>query len=195
MPLILEEKKITLGDKIALLMEKENLNQQNLADKLDVNRSTISLWLNNKKKPSRTKRIQLAKLFNKPFDYFDEDNLKSNSKSDNVNLKIIIGFRNNSFTYESDDDGFVYQPVPILELNGEVAGLSMQEIESQFFVWIEKKDKYVVRKCNEIGDGRFFLIYDDYELKIVDMKTDANKKQSSSFRVVGKLLKLIRDLE
>jgi len=193
--------KITIGQKIALAREEKEWSQKELSSKLQIDHATISRWENDKQKPTRIKLRKLAQVLDKSLDYFledstIEDNISENDlKFENANLKIITGFRDNDFTYESSINGFIFEAVPIVSLYEEVDGLTRQEIESQFFVWIEKKDKYIVRKCNEINEGRFFLIYDDYELKIVDMKTDANKKQSSNFKPVGKLLKLIRDLE
>ena len=60
---------ILVVERITELMDTEHINQSALAEKLDVDQSTISLWLNGKTEPSITSLWLLADYFDVTVDY------------------------------------------------------------------------------------------------------------------------------
>ena len=59
---------------IKQLMVDNNLSQQRLADELNVNQTTISQWLREKKKPNYDNIFMICKKFNiEPNQFFDLD--------------------------------------------------------------------------------------------------------------------------
>lgn len=57
------ENKIKLGKNIKYLREKARLDQQQLADKLNVSRSTLTCWENEIRVPKLDKIIEIADFF------------------------------------------------------------------------------------------------------------------------------------
>ena len=69
----MKDKIITLGQKIQIQREKHRLSQDELAEKLDVSRQTISNWENDKVKLDITKAEQICRLFDISMDYLRSD--------------------------------------------------------------------------------------------------------------------------
>ena len=55
---------MNIGDKIFKLRKKNNMTQENLAEKLNVTRQTISKWELNETTPDIKEAKELAKIFN-----------------------------------------------------------------------------------------------------------------------------------
>lgn len=79
------------GDKLSLLRRKNGLSQEELGEKLNVTRQTISKWELGQSKPDTDKLIEISKLLNADFnqlandDIIMQDNLSNNNtKSDDV---------------------------------------------------------------------------------------------------------------
>src|SRR5690554_4596117 len=72
---------MNLGNKITELRKEYKLSQEELANKLDVSRQSISLWETNQSSPSTEKLIALAKFFNIKVDVLINDEMidKDNS--------------------------------------------------------------------------------------------------------------------
>lgn len=62
------EKRMNIGYKISELRKKNNMTQEELAEKLNVARQTISKWECNETSPSLEDASQLAKIFNVSLD-------------------------------------------------------------------------------------------------------------------------------
>ena len=59
----------TFGEKLRYLRQEKNIGQIQLAKDLDVGKSTISLWEQDKCEPTLSKLITMAKYFNVTIDY------------------------------------------------------------------------------------------------------------------------------
>jgi transcriptional regulator with XRE-family HTH domain len=60
---------MTIGEKIKMLREEQELTHVDLAKKLDCSIGLISLWENNLRKPNADSLIALAKFFGVSADY------------------------------------------------------------------------------------------------------------------------------
>lgn len=72
---------MNLGNKITELRKINKLSQEELADKLDISRQSISLWETNQSMPSTEKLIELAKIFNVKIDDLINSDLVKNDAS------------------------------------------------------------------------------------------------------------------
>lgn len=59
----------TFGEKLRYLRQEKNINQIQLAKELDVGKSIVSLWEQNKCEPTLSKLIAMAKYFCVSIDY------------------------------------------------------------------------------------------------------------------------------
>lgn len=59
----------TFGEKLRYLRQEKNINQIQLAKELDVGKSIISLWEQNKCEPTLSKLIAMSKFFGVSIDY------------------------------------------------------------------------------------------------------------------------------
>ncbi len=59
----------SFGEKLRYLRQEKNINQIRLAKELDVGKSIISLWEQNKCEPTLSKLVSIAKFFNVSIDY------------------------------------------------------------------------------------------------------------------------------
>lgn len=60
---------MSIGKRLRMLREDSNLKQESLADLLDVNRASISLYESNKRKPSQKILMKYAEIFDVSTDY------------------------------------------------------------------------------------------------------------------------------
>lgn len=90
-----------IGNKIIKLRKRDKLSQEQLADRLNVTRQTISNWELNVTKPDIVQMKKISKLFNISIDeLLDNDvnsmvrkkitNIEKMAKTNNKNTKIII---------------------------------------------------------------------------------------------------------
>ena len=56
------KQKTPIGDALMGFLIESGMNQSTMAKVLDVHRSTLSLWINGKRKPARGQLPQLSKL-------------------------------------------------------------------------------------------------------------------------------------
>jgi len=56
-------KNTPFGDRLKYFLEKNKMSRSELAEKLGVSVSTISLWLSNKREPKEKHRIELCTIF------------------------------------------------------------------------------------------------------------------------------------
>ena len=71
------------GEKLVLLREKHNMSQEELAEKLDVTRQTISNWENGKVAVDANKAVEICRLFDVDMNYLFLDADKSVESVDN----------------------------------------------------------------------------------------------------------------
>lgn len=76
---------MSIGNKILELRKKEKLSQEQLAEKLNVTRQTISNWELEQTNPDISQAIELSKIFNVTLDELVENNI------DNILLKRTNG--------------------------------------------------------------------------------------------------------
>lgn len=69
---------IKIGKNIKFLREQKNIEQQELADKLNVPRSTLACWENGLRTPKLEQIVKIAEFFNKDLNIIYED-LKTNT--------------------------------------------------------------------------------------------------------------------
>lgn len=87
---------MNIGDKLVELRKKHGLSQEDLAEKLDVTRQTISKWELNETSPNINQAKEISRLFNVSLDEFCGNNISDilikkmdkNGKS----LKLIMSF-------------------------------------------------------------------------------------------------------
>lgn len=79
-----------IGDKIKELRNKKGLYQQELADIMNVSKSTIAMWETNKREPSSEMLIALANFFECSTDYLMGRNGKFNSDETTTDELVIL---------------------------------------------------------------------------------------------------------
>ena len=88
---------MTLGEKIVNLRMNIGLSQEELAEKVNVSRQSVSKWEMNQALPQIDKVLMLCELFNVSTDalLLDKNEVKAQSKSENKGLKYFgtDGFR------------------------------------------------------------------------------------------------------
>lgn len=67
---------LTLGKKIQKARKEANISQVELAKKLNVRQGSISNWERDERKPELQKLQAIARIVNKPMDYFFDDELE-----------------------------------------------------------------------------------------------------------------------
>lgn len=72
---------MTLGEKITLLRKQNGWSQEELADRLDISRQSVSKWESNASVPDLDKIIKLSVLFSVSTDYLLKDNVEMNLTS------------------------------------------------------------------------------------------------------------------
>lgn len=82
-------------EKLMNLRKQNGLSQEDLAEKLDVTRQTVSKWELGQSKPDMEKLIEIGKIFNVPLESLTDDNASLNSvnggtTNPNNGLKIAI---------------------------------------------------------------------------------------------------------
>lgn len=75
----------TFGKKLHSLMKENKITQQELAERLNVRRGSVSNWVTDRRVPDNNTIVELANIFNVTTDYLlGNENIK-----DDINLKNI----------------------------------------------------------------------------------------------------------
>ena len=74
------------GDKLIQLRKKKGLSQEELGEKLNVTRQTISKWELNQSKPDTDKLIEISKLLNVDFNQLADDELTIENNFSDTNI-------------------------------------------------------------------------------------------------------------
>jgi DNA-binding XRE family transcriptional regulator len=184
-----------MKDKIKEVRLELGLNKKDFAIKLGVTKSSITFWENGSYTPTIENIKKIAKLCNKEIVYFTENIKNKDKEKYYIKLKYLSDFRNNRFIYEYEDSGYLYETLAPQQLTEGKLDLDSKEVENKYFIWVNRGNKYIVKRCSEYEGGAMYLVYQDYELKAMDLSDRKENGQSSNFRIVGKLLKLIRELD
>lgn len=75
---------MSLGEKLLQLRKKEGFSQEEVAEKLDVSRQTVSKWETNQTVPELIKAKLLSELYNVSYDYLMNE---SKTDSDFANME------------------------------------------------------------------------------------------------------------
>lgn len=107
-----------LSERIKFLREKEGLNQKEFAKKMNISRSTASMYESGKNTPPDDIKIAMAKYFNVSLDY-----LMGLTSDPTPSRKITTDFA--SILEEMD---FVLENTPSLMLHGDVMDEETKEL-------------------------------------------------------------------
>lgn len=77
------------GDKLTLLRKRNGLSQEDLGEKLNVTRQTVSKWELGQTKPDTDKLMEISKLLNVDFNILIDDTLSLDSINNNNNNSSI----------------------------------------------------------------------------------------------------------
>ena len=82
---------MNIGERIYELRRKNSMSQEDLAEKMNVSRQSISKWESNQSVPEVEKIIQLSNIFNVSTDWIlkGENSKKQTSQSNKNNLKSV----------------------------------------------------------------------------------------------------------
>ena len=80
-----------LGNKILKKKKKENLSQEQLAEKLDVTRQTISKWELNETTPDIKQAKELSKIFKVSLDELTDNDIKNIMEEKISNTEKLAG--------------------------------------------------------------------------------------------------------
>lgn len=87
---------MNIGDKLVELRKKKGLSQEELAEKLDVTRQTISKWELNETSPNINQAKEISKLFNVSLDELVGNNISdiliNKMNKNDKSLKVIMSF-------------------------------------------------------------------------------------------------------
>lgn len=82
---------MNLGNKILELRKKENLSQEQLAEKMNVTRQTISKWELNETTPDIKQAKELSKIFKISLDELTDNDIKSIMEEKISNTEKLAG--------------------------------------------------------------------------------------------------------
>jgi transcriptional regulator with XRE-family HTH domain len=75
-----------IGKKLKLLMLLNGYNTKDLAAMMGVSQPSVSDWVNNKKNPTIKRLRKLSDIFNKPIEYFLDENISESDIEKESNL-------------------------------------------------------------------------------------------------------------
>ena len=84
-----------VGDRIKKLMESQNLNQKQLADKCKLTESAISKYINNERVPRIDVLLKISKVFGVSINYFSDNKVTKFSE-----IKELVARNGNELTPE-----------------------------------------------------------------------------------------------
>lgn len=87
---------MNIGDKLVELRKKKGLSQEDLAEKLNVTRQTISKWELNETSPNISQAKEISRLFNVSLDELVSNNINdiliTKINKNDKSLKVIMSF-------------------------------------------------------------------------------------------------------
>jgi len=176
---------VSLGDKIKTAIYENGLSQVNLANKLNVDSSTVSLWIKNKRMPRYEHLTRIAEITGKPIEYFMESiegekkdkiqkNLAMNPNQTMYNANImdyklvpirVVGeVKAGTITYQNDlggDNEYILYPLELLmnvPMNKQITAEDYIILNKRFGIVKVKGDSMSPRIME--GD---FVIFDAFQ--------------------------------
>lgn len=112
---------INLGKNIKHLRKKRNIDQQELADYLNVPRSTLACWENNIRTPKLEQIVKIAQFFNVNLDiiYNDFNNITPVDIDDDIIKIPVYGTIKAGIPIESQEDIIDYVDIPKSWVKGD----------------------------------------------------------------------------
>lgn len=152
-----------LGQRIKDLREENGLTQEDLAKKLGISKSTISMYETNKRKPDTTTKEALADLFNVDMDYlYGRSNIKNKTAqiielaSSGVQIPVL-GYVRAGYPIYAEENIIDYEEISsIMAAKGDFFGLRIQgnSMEPRMF----ENDVVIVRKQPDIESGEIAVV-------------------------------------
>lgn len=127
---------IDFRNRLRQLLDRSQMNQSDLARKLDVTPSSVNNWLSGKSKPRLGKLNQLADLFGVPVSDLLGEGASAPRPSDFVTLPVVAAAHAGEFTDEFGPDEVVDVPRSVIERIGD-------------------PDAYIIRVRGRCMDRRF----------------------------------------
>ena len=159
---------IKLGDNIKHLRERKGIDQQKLADILDVPRSTLACWENNIRTPKLEQIVKIANYFNTNLDIiysnYDELNNTSNLSPIQLNRDVVkipvLGKIPAGMPFEAIEDTYTidFEEIPKDWLKGgkEYFALKLDgdSMEPEF----KDKDTVIFLKTSSCQSGQYACV-------------------------------------
>lgn len=144
----------TVGKKIKLLREKRALEAQKLASDLNVGKSTLSNWENDRRTPDTDMLIKISKYFNVSVDYLLGND---NKKTDDTDLSKITNIKpiNNNDMVKIPVLGVIKAGIPMLAeeniIDFEYVHQEELQVGEEYFYLQVKGDSMINARIHE-GD-------------------------------------------
>jgi transcriptional regulator with XRE-family HTH domain len=148
---------MSLGEKLLQLRKKEGLSQEDVAEKLDVSRQTISKWETNQTVPELYKAKLLSQIYNISYDYLISE---SPVFGDVTSIEIIVD--------EIDWTSAWSKKYPILSLYQNINGINeYSEKISKLYDNMKKEFGFdVTDTCLVLKD----ILYQKYKIEKKKLK-------------------------
>lgn len=149
---------MSIGKRLRMLREDSDLKQDSLADLLDVNRASISLYESNKRKPSQKILMKYAEIFDVSTDYILKGYSKPVQGQDYVRIKVYgsipAGIPIEAIEDISDTEDLSYRK---FDKNKEYLGLKVDG-DSMFPKYIDG-DTVIIEKTPDCESGTDAAVY------------------------------------
>ena len=93
-----------IGQKIKQVRVMRNMTQQNIAEKMEVARNTVSQWETNERKMSAEQLLKYAKIVNVTLDYFEDETIDETLFS--LMAKLSTFFSDNDIANKDKDKAY-----------------------------------------------------------------------------------------
>lgn len=149
---------MSIGKRLRMLREASDLKQDSLADLLDVNRASISLYESNKRKPSQKILMKYAEIFDVSTDYILKGYSTPVEGQDYVRIKVYgsipAGIPIEAIEDISDTEDLSYRK---FDKNKEYLGLKVDG-DSMFPKYIDG-DTVIIEKTPDCESGTDAAVY------------------------------------
>lgn len=137
------------SNKIKDIREKNNLTQQQLADKLHINQQNIARYELNQRTIKMDFLLELCKLFNVKLDYFVPNNTSFvNLEEDTINIKVL-GRIPAGIPFEAIEDVIKYIDIPKEWTYGNKEYFGLLIDGNSMFPKYQNGDIVIFQKCED----------------------------------------------
>ncbi len=98
---------------------------------------------------------------------------------------IAIDYRDGELIFLANKNGYLTERVVLKDYDKR----------DHYFLFEFKSSAFVVKSCSDYIGGKMYLVYSDSALRPMDLGDGKGKDESSNFRIVGKIIKNIADVE